>query len=149
MNSTKRKLPAVISAALLSLTAFLFVPAQIQLPNVRHSPFTFLDILGPLALLVLLSFILVTVGGLTKSSALPAMLVKGIGLRYALQYDDRPVTLDDYPASIAGSLGFEHEFPGIDFLNGIVDPERERIFYHHEGCEPNSAGFLDNFSSTG
>ena len=60
MNPTDRNISAVASASLLALTAFLFVPAQIQLTNARELPFTFLDILGPLSLLVMVAFLLVS-----------------------------------------------------------------------------------------
>jgi hypothetical protein len=81
-----------------------------------------------------------TVESLIKSCALPAMLVKEIGARGMIQYNDSPVTLGDYPASIAGILGYEHSFPGVDFLTAKVDPERERFFNFYRGYEKNAAG---------
>jgi len=87
-----------------------------------------------------------TVESLTKASALAAMLVKEIGARHPLQYDDSPVALGDYPAAIAGSLDFEHEFPGVDFLKGSADPERERYFYFYHGYNTNTDHYFDAFT---
>jgi len=87
-----------------------------------------------------------TVPSLIKSSAVPAILIKEIGSRGSLKITDVPVTIGDYPASIAGSLGFKHSFPGVDFLTGRVDPERERLFYFYVGYNTNETDYFDGFT---
>ncbi|MEZ5276213.1 MAG: sulfatase-like hydrolase/transferase [Opitutaceae bacterium] len=87
-----------------------------------------------------------TVERLVKSSALAAVLVKKIDSRGPLRIDDRPVTIGDYSASIAGSLGLDNRFPGVDFLNDDVDPARERFFYFYQGYNTNSDNFFEGFT---
>ena len=57
------------------------------------------------------------------------LLIKPPGARGELDFSMAEVTIGDIPATIAGALGIENAFPGVDVFKGEIEPGREREYF--------------------
>jgi hypothetical protein len=65
-----------------------------------------------------------------KASAL--VLIKPPGERGRLSFSNKAVTTGDIPATIAGELGIENSYPGVQMFKHEPAPDRERYFFTYD-----------------
>lgn len=67
-----------------------------------------------------------------RAVANPAMLVKPLRTRGALQFSAAPVSIGDIPATINDAFELNGEFPGIPIFRLDERAERERMFFSYD-----------------
>ncbi len=60
------------------------------------------------------------------------LMVKPPGARGPMGFSDQAVTMGDIPATIAGTFGLDHNFPGIQMLSDGAVSEQERYYFTYD-----------------
>lgn len=61
-----------------------------------------------------------------------ALMIKAPGARGSLEFSDLPVTMGDIPATIAGAMGIDHDYPGVQMFDGEPSAGRERHYFTYD-----------------
>jgi hypothetical protein len=79
----------------------------------------------------------------TIAMAIPVLAVKPPASSGEIQISDAPTSIIDVPATIAGILGIDADFPGVPAFSNDGDSARKRrhLTYAY-GINPNAEGFL-------
>lgn len=75
------------------------------------------------------------------------MMIKPPGARGPLTFSDQQVTMGDIPATIAGTLGLDHAYPGLQLFKDETPAERERHYFTYDSSSTaHSSQALDNLT---